>query len=609
MNSIESNSPPHGNQAGITERQAIQLLLIRAVEEKLPELLPPESVSGAAIAALNADSDAALLERRAAYLYDHLPKPVKGLERIALLPEDWVSFCLGATFGLGILANYLGPSGRIHVVYNPIILLILWNVGVYIALVWAWRRKFRRLGGGLTFANAPAGTTNRRAGPVGPLLPDIWLKLNLAFAGVASLRAGIGNIASVLAAFWEMHWTAAGSMLSARIKYLAHVSAIGLVTGAIAGAYLRGLFFEYNAVWESTFVHSPVVIAAFLNLIMGGAELALHGDVLGKADILPLLQESGAPAAIWIHRLSITALILVIVPRSVLLILAARRAGGDKGRLFVDLSAPYFTRTIRAAREWQTHRIRDEITTLVRLEAGRLAEGAAVLVREKFFDRLVAPTLISFRNRGGRISDLDAEIGAHSAGFEPYLTEHLNGSQRAFREALQSGIRNIVGAQLAGVPISAGVDLRGSTDTVGRELAGSVAGDFSDFIGTTVTTAVAAAAGAISGGVGKTIGTAILSTLLGTSGPVGLLIGGLGALTVGGAAYLLGRKRLTAAARNFRIPAVLARFALRDSKIEQSRRDVYVRVKNQVEDQFTAQIPRINEEILRAISASIAGRR
>jgi hypothetical protein len=120
------------------ERDLIALLLVRAVEQHDPSFFTPEVLSESALAAVDASSDAELLEKRTSYLFLRLPKAMRAWARIALLPEDSLGLVILAAFLVGVFSNYLGPSGLVHVAYNPLAFLITWNVGIYAALTWRW---------------------------------------------------------------------------------------------------------------------------------------------------------------------------------------------------------------------------------------------------------------------------------------------------------------------------------------------------------------------------------------------------------------------------------------------------------------------------------------
>src|SRR5215813_6032660 len=89
------------------ERQVVQLLLIRAIEEHDPSFFAPEVLSGAILAAIDARDDVEFLEKRTAYLSLRLPKAMKSWTHIAFLPEDWLGSWLLVAALIGMLSNYL----------------------------------------------------------------------------------------------------------------------------------------------------------------------------------------------------------------------------------------------------------------------------------------------------------------------------------------------------------------------------------------------------------------------------------------------------------------------------------------------------------------------
>jgi hypothetical protein len=148
----------------------------------------------------------------------------------------------------------------------------------------------------------------------------------------------------------------------------------------------------------------------------------------------------------------------------------------------------------------------------------------------------------------------------------------------------------------------AGSELKPAALRVGPELGREVAAQFGAAVALAAATAASAAVATISGGLGKTLGVAIVSALLHTSGPVGMLIGGVAALATAGTAYAFGRERVTAAAKQWRIPAPLAAVALRDAKIERARADARAQVARSVEVALEPQIAGLGESLLRELA-------
>jgi hypothetical protein len=435
-------------------------------------------------------------------------------------------------------------------------------------------------------------------------LGDLYLRWLSYKAKYQNARLKLANAGKIGTAFWESYWDVAGSVIVARLETLIHVGAIGVLLGALAGTYLRGFFFEYNAIWRSTFLTEPTSVTAFLNLLLGPASLLIDGRLLTPEAVQSLLLPSGALAAPWIHKLALTTGLVVLAPRAVLAILAARHARTEAESLHLDLSEAYYAEKISTIREGHTHRIRDGIAVIFCLEVDKLAESIALFVREQFFDKIVASTLVTFRNRGGRLKDLETELSDSTAKFESKLSEHLRTAQQKLQQSLRVGIQSVIGRELHRTPSVLRAVSPGSL-RLEQKLTGSFAANVGDAIGATVTTAVAAAVATISGGIGKTLGIAILSSLLGASGPIGLLIGGIGAFAVVGGAYLLGRDRVTEAVKGWRIPASVVSLALRDAKIEQAREATYAQVKREIQSRLDSQISEVTETILQQLSLAV----
>jgi hypothetical protein len=601
------------------ERDVVALLLVRAVEEHDPSFFTPEILSESALTALDARTDRELLEKRTSYLFLRLPKAMRAWARIALLPEDSLGRVVLAAFLVGALSNYLGPSGRVHVAYNPLVFLIVWNLGVYALLGW---RHFARRGTIVAASPSPSPTaaaprdSNRAADPEEQtgrrgflqfFVPNLWFTWNRWTARLRSAGSKIKNAGEIATAFWDSYWDAARSVVIARVESLIHVGAMGLLVGALAGTYVRGMFFDYNAVWRSTFLTEPASVATFLNLLLGPACLITSGALLTPDLVRPLLLPEGTAAAAWIHRLALMGVLVVLLPRAILAGLATRHAKSAAARVEIDLSQDYFAERIRAAREGQIHRLRDGIATTMRLEVGKFAESVALFVRDQFFDRIVAPTLFRFRNSGGRISDLEAELAEHQARFEPELLEHLRAAQIGFQESVRRGVETIVGKELA-LTSNLFAEVSAGAVPVRQKLTDSVATNVGDAIGTTATVAVTAAVATISGGIGKALGVAILSSLLGTSGPIGLLIGGVAAAAAVGGAFVLGRDRVTSMVKRWRIPPTVVAIALRDSKLEQAREAAYSQVKQDIQSRIDPRVPETTELILRELSFAVVAK-
>jgi len=602
---------------GLHERQVVQLLLVRAAEEHDPALFTSDVLVDAALASLDARDDLELLEKRSAYLALRLPKTLKGLAHAALLPEDRIGSWLALAVLAGMLSNYLGPSGLVHVAYNPLTFLLAWNLIVFGSLAWT---GLRRKGVPVSFESAPSGhaavpppgkvegatgTASVHRDGIGRwILADAYLKWVAWRARHEGAREKSGNAGATAAAFSQAYWAAAAPVIVARLETLVHVAAVGVLAGALAGTYLRGLFFEYNAVWRSTFLIEPSSVAAFLNLLLGPASLLIDGQWFDADTVAPLLRPSGDIAGPWIHKLALMAALVIVPPRLVLAVRSARRARAAARCIRIDFTETYYAERIASVREGLGHRIRDGIATAFRLEVAKLSESVALFVRERFFDKAVAPSLVAFRNRGGQVRELEAELESATGRFTPELSEHLLEGQRELQRALAARVRAVIGREhrTASDSLAAAAPTSISLE---QGVAASVAGSVGDAIGASITAAVAAAVATVSGGVGKTLGVALLSGLFGVSGPIGLLLGGAGAVAVVGGAYVLGRERLTETIKGWSIPASIVSLALRDGKIEEARQATYLSVRREIEESLEPRIPEVIESIVREIPLAV----
>ncbi|HEV7734237.1 MAG TPA: hypothetical protein VGR62_18840, partial [Candidatus Binatia bacterium] len=124
-----------------------QILLVRAVEESDHDALPTRALGDAAVEAGELDDPLAWLGRRAAVLVTRMPAAYAALPAVLDRGARWgLRGAIALAAVLGVAVNYLGPSDRIHVVWNPILLLVAWNVVLYVALTirWSWPRLARR---------------------------------------------------------------------------------------------------------------------------------------------------------------------------------------------------------------------------------------------------------------------------------------------------------------------------------------------------------------------------------------------------------------------------------------------------------------------------------
>ena len=227
----------------------------------------------------------------------------------------WAWVALALLLGLlgGLAVNAIGGGQRINLLAPPVWALIAWNLLVYLSLLL----------------------------PV-PHLARRWLKQRL-------LRTAGGALESPLARFRAAWARQASPLLGARAALLLHVAAAALAAGLVAGLYVRGLVLDYRAGWQSTFLE-PTQVRALLAALLAPA-VALTGIGVPDADALQALRVAPdalpvASAARWIHLYAAMLGLFVVLPRTVLALVAARRARKLTRRLPLALGDPYFQRLL-----------------------------------------------------------------------------------------------------------------------------------------------------------------------------------------------------------------------------------------------------------------------
>lgn len=194
----------------------------------------------------------------------------------------------------GVLANELSVSGRIEIIHIGILSLVVWNLTIF--LFHLYQLFIQR--------------DNKE--PVKPL----FLRRFESLQG-KRLETQDGWMPQAFRTFVTDAWAVFGRPYRWGVKIVLHIGAIMAILGAVAGLYMRGLAFEYEAGWGSTFI-SPSALEKGVHLFLGPASF-LTGLELPNADQLSRLKwlEEGADrnAAPWIHLFAVTSLIWVVTPR------------------------------------------------------------------------------------------------------------------------------------------------------------------------------------------------------------------------------------------------------------------------------------------------------
>jgi len=253
-------------------------------------------------------------------LCERTPAVSSFLQRRPLMPAlALILPILGFLAGAGL--DRIGNPHRVDLLSAPLLLILAWNLLVYLAL--------------LVWAIIPSKKTGwaspqllRRLAVGNKALPR---KLPTALAG------GLTN--------YLIEWPQLSARLTRlRLGRTIHLAAAAFALGAIASLYARGLLNEYAAGWESTFLDAQQVHTLLATLFAPAlAVFPLQGFTLADVQALRFVQEpSPAGGARWVHLYAATLLLLVVLPRVLLAIVAGLRARRIAHRFPLDLGQPYF---------------------------------------------------------------------------------------------------------------------------------------------------------------------------------------------------------------------------------------------------------------------------
>lgn len=326
----------------MTEAEAKQILLLRAVEEEDPALLSPELQEQAWLAAEDRSDVASWLLRRAVFLLDRLPERVRDLIRFELPPRELGVAVWIAAAAIGVASNGLRTGHRIHALANPVTALVLWNLGVY-ALVAALHAKRSPYAAGETRSSSSA-----RLQPLLALLARIGVRWSRRGGRSGGRRGGAvpAAAARVRLRFATDYGAVCAPSVLARCARVAHVAAIAFALGALAGTYLQGVAFEYRVEWGSTLVPSAETRAMLAALLFLPARVLMGAGFPDSAQLALAATPEGAPAAAWFHAFAITVVCVVLIPRSLLALGAARRARRLSRSVAFPLEDPHWRRLV-----------------------------------------------------------------------------------------------------------------------------------------------------------------------------------------------------------------------------------------------------------------------
>ncbi len=256
-------------------------------------------------------------------------------ERFKVLPRTvsylrwrpWVGTVIViAAFLTGVAIDRVGSAQRINVLAPPMLVLLAWNLAVYLLLAVGFVVRYGD------------------AAPAGPLRRAVaWLA-----RGLLKPRGG-GQLAAAVVQLVGDWSRISAPLYGARAARILHLAAAALAVGLLAGLYLRGIALEYLASWESTFLTAESVRRVLAITLAPGA--ALTGiPVPSVSEVEAIRAPDGENAARWLHLMAATVAMLVIVPRLLLALFAWFLERHRSTHLPLALDEPYFQRLLRGFR-------------------------------------------------------------------------------------------------------------------------------------------------------------------------------------------------------------------------------------------------------------------
>lgn len=259
------------------------------------------------------------LQQRAEQILKRLSERTPAFAAFAKQRTSWQAFSLAVpviALLLGAGLDRITDPHRVDLLSAPLLLILIWNVLVYLVM--------------LVLLLKPAS-------PLAWPRPELLRKPRLPRKLPQPLSSGVLRFAA--------EWMQLSAKLNAaRLSRTIHLSAAMFALGALASLYARGVWSQYAAGWESTFLDAGQV-HSLLSVLFAPAVAVFHLQDFSLAEVTALRfpQTTAADGgARWVHLYAATILLLVVLPRLLLAAAGNWRASRLAQHFPLDLDQPYF---------------------------------------------------------------------------------------------------------------------------------------------------------------------------------------------------------------------------------------------------------------------------
>ena len=222
---------------------------------------------------------------------------------------------------LGAALDRITDPHRVDLLSAPLLLIIAWNLLVYLGLLISLFIPARATGG-----------------------PKSGLIRRLSVGKLAVPRKVPPVLATGLLGFMGEWSQLSAKLTAARLSRTIHLGAAMFALGAVLSLYGRGLLSQYAAGWESTFLDARQV-HSLLSFLFAPAIAVFQLQGFSQAELEALrFPQTTAPegGARWVHLYAATIFLLVVLPRLALALVANWRAARLSRRFPLDIDQPYF---------------------------------------------------------------------------------------------------------------------------------------------------------------------------------------------------------------------------------------------------------------------------